>query len=204
MPSRRPFFVFVGIALVCEEQPACTIGVLTVEQPSSSVRVRFAPSPTGQVHIGNIRTAIFNWLFARRHGGKFLVRVEDTDRERSTEDAVAAIFDGLAWLELFSDEEPVFQFSLAERHREVVDQLLETGRAYRDFLTAEETGALRDQARAENRPFESPWRDREPGVDDLAKPHTVRFRRPADAAVIVDDAVQGRVRWEASALDDLV
>lgn len=171
---------------------------------SSPVVTRFAPSPTGYLHIGGARTALFNWLFARRHGGRFLVRVEDTDRERSTEAAVKAIFDGLAWLELFSDEEPVFQFSRAERHREVVDQLLETGRAYRDFLTAEETGALRDQARAEGRPFESPWRDRQPSVDDLARPHTVRFRRPADAAVVVDDAVQGRVRWEASALDDLV
>ena len=132
------------------------------------------------------------------------MRVEDTDRERSTEPAVKAIFDGLAWLELFSDDPPVFQHARADRHREVVDQLLETGHAYRDFLSAEETGALRDQARAEGRPFESPWRDREPSVDDLARPHTVRFRRPADAAVIVDDAVQGQVRWDASALDDLV
>ncbi len=171
---------------------------------SSPVVTRFAPSPTGYLHIGGARTALFNWLFARRHAGRFLVRVEDTDRERSTEPAVKAIFDGLAWLELFSDEPPVFQHARADRHREVVDQLLETGHAYRDFLSAEETGALRDQARAEGRPFESPWRDREPSVDDLARPHTVRFRRPADAAVIVDDAVQGQVRWDASALDDLV
>ena len=171
---------------------------------SSPVVTRFAPSPTGYLHIGGARTALFNWLFARRHGGKFLVRVEDTDRERSTDDAVKAIFDGMAWLELFADEEPVFQHSRADRHREVVDQLLESGHAYRDFLTAEETGALRDQAKAEGRTFESPWRDREPTVDDLAKPHTVRFRRPADTAVFVDDAVQGRVRWESSALDDLV
>ena len=132
------------------------------------------------------------------------MRVEDTDRERSTDDAVKAIFDGMAWLELFADEEPVFQHSRADRHREVVDQLLESGHAYRDFLTAEETGALRDQAKAEGRTFESPWRDREPSVDDLSKPHTVRFRRPADTAVFVDDAVQGRVRWESSSLDDLV
>ncbi|MFT4956404.1 MAG: glutamyl-tRNA synthetase [Brevundimonas sp.] len=170
----------------------------------SPVVTRFAPSPTGYLHIGGARTALFNWLFARRHGGKFLVRVEDTDRERSTDDAVKAIFDGMAWLELFADEEPVFQHSRADRHREVVDQLLESGHAYRDFLTAEETGALRDQAKAEGRTFESPWRDREPSVDDLSKPHTVRFRRPADTAVFVDDAVQGRVRWESSSLDDLV
>ncbi len=126
------------------------------------------------------------------------MRVEDTDRERSTDDAVKAIFDGMAWLELFADEEPVFQHARADRHREVVDLLLESGHAYRDYLTAEETGALRDQAKAEGRAFESPWRDREPTVDDLSKPHTVRFRRPADTAVFVDDAVQGRVRWESS------
>jgi len=170
----------------------------------SPVVTRFAPSPTGYLHIGGARTALFNYLYARRHGGKFLVRVEDTDRERSTDEAVKAIFDGLAWLELFADEEPIFQFSRAERHREVVNQLLETGHAYRDFLSAEETAALRDAAKAEGRPFESPWRDRNPSVDDLAQPHTVRFRRPHPITVTVDDAVQGRVQWESSALDDLV
>ncbi|HRO33191.1 MAG TPA: glutamate--tRNA ligase [Brevundimonas sp.] len=168
------------------------------------VVTRFAPSPTGYLHIGGARTALFNHLFARRHGGKFLIRVEDTDRERSTDAAVKAIFDGLAWLELFADEEPVFQFSRADRHRQVVDQLLETGHAYRDFLTAEETGALRDAAKAEGRSFESPWRDRTPTVDDLALPHTVRFRRPHPITVTVDDAVQGSVSWDSAALDDLV
>lgn len=171
---------------------------------SSTVVTRFAPSPTGYLHIGGARTALFNYLYAKARGGKFLVRVEDTDRERSTDDAVKAIFDGLSWLELFADEEPVFQFSRADRHREVADQLLENGHAYRDFLTAEETGALRDAAKAEGRSFESPWRDRAPTVDDLARPHTIRFRRPTDTAVVVDDAVQGSVRWESSALDDLV
>ena len=171
---------------------------------ASPVVTRFAPSPTGYLHIGGARTALFNYLYARRHGGKFLVRVEDTDRERSTDAAVKAIFDGLAWLGLFADEEPIFQFSRADRHRQVVDQLLETGHAYRDFLTAEETGALRDAAKAEGRTFESPWRDREPSVDDLARPHTVRFRRPHPITVSVDDAVQGRVQWDSSALDDLV
>ncbi|RZJ18726.1 MAG: glutamate--tRNA ligase [Brevundimonas sp.] len=171
---------------------------------SSTVVTRFAPSPTGYLHIGGARTALFNYLYAKARGGKFLIRVEDTDRERSTDDAVKAIFDGLSWLELFADEEPVFQFSRADRHREVADQLLENGHAYRDFLTAEETGALRDAAKAEGRSFESPWRDRAPTVDDLARPHTIRFRRPTDTAVVVDDAVQGSVRWESSALDDLV
>ena len=171
---------------------------------TSEVVTRFAPSPTGYLHIGGARTALFNYLFARGRNGKFLIRVEDTDRERSTEAAVKAIFDGLNWLGLFPDEEPVFQFARAERHREVVNVLLETGHAYRDFLTAEETAALRDAAKAEGRSFESPWRDRTPTVDDLARPHTVRFRRPVDAPVVVEDAVQGQVRWESSALDDLV
>ena len=172
--------------------------------PSSTVVTRFAPSPTGYLHIGGARTALFNWLYARSRGGKFLIRVEDTDRERSTDEAVKAIFDGLSWLELFGDEEPVFQFSRADRHREVAEQLLASGHAYRDYLTAEETGVLRDQAKAESRDFVSPWRDREPSVDDLAKAYTIRFRRPLDQAVVVDDAVQGKVRWESSSLDDLV
>ncbi|MFC0632846.1 glutamate--tRNA ligase [Brevundimonas balnearis] len=168
------------------------------------VVTRFAPSPTGYLHIGGARTALFNWLYARRRNGRFLIRVEDTDRERSTEAAVKAIFDGLDWLGLTADEPPVFQFSRADRHREVVDELLARGAAYRDFLTAEETGALRDAAKAEGRSFESPWRDREPTPEDLSKPFTVRFRRPMDAPVVVEDAVQGQVRWDSSALDDLV
>ncbi|MDQ1153339.1 glutamate--tRNA ligase [Brevundimonas sp. SORGH_AS_0993] len=172
--------------------------------PSSTVVTRFAPSPTGYLHIGGARTALFNWLYARRHAGRFLIRVEDTDRERSTDEAVKAIFDGLSWLELFADEEPIFQFSRADRHREVVDQLLESGHAYRDFATAEETGRLRDQAKAERRPFESPWRDRKPTVDDLALPHVVRFRRPRGMTITVPDAVQGAVNWSSDDLDDLV
>ncbi|MCA0369278.1 MAG: glutamate--tRNA ligase [Proteobacteria bacterium] len=172
--------------------------------PSSTVVTRFAPSPTGYLHIGGARTALFNWLYARRHAGRFLIRIEDTDRERSTDEAVKAIFDGLSWLELFADEEPIFQFSRADRHREVVDQLLESGHAYRDFTTAEETGRLRDAAKAERRPFESPWRDREPTVDDLALPHVVRFRRPQGTTVTVPDEVQGAVSWSTDDLDDLV
>ena len=132
------------------------------------------------------------------------MRVEDTDRERSTDAAVKAIFDGLSWLELFADEEPVFQYSRADRHREVVNELLERGGAYRDFTSAEETGRLRDLAKAERRTFESPWRDREPTVDDLTQPHVVRFRRPLPGAVVVDDEVQGAVTWANEDLDDLV
>ena len=147
---------------------------------------------------------MFNYLYAKGRGGKFLVRIEDTDRERSTDDAVKAIFDGLSWLELFADEEPIFQFSRADRHREVVDQLLELGAAYRDFTSAEETGRLRDEAKAERRTFESPWRDRTPTVDDLGQPHVVRFRRPLPGRVVVPDAVQGEVSWGNEDLDDLV
>jgi len=171
---------------------------------SPQVVTRFAPSPTGSLHIGGARTALFNWLYAKGRGGRFLVRIEDTDRERSTDDAVKAIFDGLSWLELFADEEPVFQHARADRHREVVDQLLERGAAYRDFTSAEETGRLRDEAKAARRPFESPWRDREPTVDDLSRPHVVRFRRPLPGRVVVTDAVQGAVSWGNEDLDDLV
>jgi glutamyl-tRNA synthetase len=171
---------------------------------SPQVVTRFAPSPTGYLHIGGARTALFNYLYAKGRGGRFLIRIEDTDRERSTDDAVKAIFDGLSWLELFADEEPVFQHARADRHREVVDLLLERGAAYRDFTSAEETGRLRDEAKAERRTFESPWRDRQPGVDDLSRPHVVRFRRPLPGRVVVSDAVQGDVSWDNADLDDLV
>jgi len=171
---------------------------------ASRVVTRFAPSPTGYLHIGGARTALFNYLYAKGRGGKFLVRIEDTDRERSTDDAVKAIFDGLSWLELFADEEPVFQHARGDRHREVVDALLEIGAAYRDFTSAEETGRLRDEAKAARRGFESPWRDREPSVDDLSHPHVVRFRRPLPGRVVVEDAVQGEVSWGNEDLDDLV
>ena len=176
----------------------------TPSSPAPQVVTRFAPSPTGSLHIGGARTALFNSLYAKGRGGKFLIRVEDTDRERSTEAAVQAIFDGLAWLELFADEEPVFQHTRADRHREVVDLLLERGAAYRDFTSAEETGTLRDAAKAERRAFESPWRDREPTVDDLLLPHVVRFRRPLPGRVVIADEVQGEVSWDHADLDDLV
>jgi glutamyl-tRNA synthetase len=177
---------------------------MTTPDPKTEVVTRFAPSPTGYLHIGGARTALFNYLFARGRGGKFLIRIEDTDRERSTEAAVKAIFDGLTWLGLAADEEPVFQASRADRHREVVNQLLDSGHAYRDFLSVEQTAELRERAKAEGRTFESPWRDRAPDPDSLARPHTVRFRRPLETEVVVDDAVQGSVRWASSALDDLV
>ena len=169
-----------------------------------TVVTRFAPSPTGYLHIGGARTALFNWLFARHHGGRFLLRIEDTDRERSTEAAVQAIFDGLTWLGLGPDEDPVFQHARADRHRAVVDELLAKGAAYRDYLTPEELTALRDAARDEGRPFVSPWRDRDPAEAPAGAPFAVRFRRPMEGEVLVDDLVQGPVRFADKDLDDLV
>ena len=177
---------------------------MTSLDPQPPVVTRFAPSPTGSLHIGGARTALFNYLYAKGRGGKFLIRVEDTDRERSTDAAVKAIFDGLSWLELPADEEPVFQHARADRHREVVRTLLETGHAYRDYTSADETGRLRDEAKAARTAFESPWRDRDPAEGDAAEPHVVRFRRPLPATVVVEDQVQGSVTWSASDLDDLV
>ncbi len=177
---------------------------MTSPASSTPVVTRFAPSPTGYLHIGGARTALFNYLYAKGRGGKFLVRVEDTDRERSTDEAVKAIFDGLSWLELFADEEPVFQYARADRHREVVQTLLETGHAYRDYTSAEETGRLRDEAKAARTTFESPWRDRDASEGDPALPHVVRFRRPLPGTVAVTDEVQGEVSWSNADLDDLV
>jgi len=168
----------------------------------SQVVTRIAPSPTGYMHIGTARAALFNWLYARGRGGKFLIRVEDTDRERSTAEAVDALFQGFAWLELFSDEEPVFQYARIDRHKDVVDELLKRGAAYRCWMTPDETAAEREAAKAENRRFASPWRDRDDG--DPALPHVVRFRGPLEGEVVVRDLVQGEVRWKAEHLDDLV
>src|SRR5690606_10684981 len=176
----------------------------SMTSPSSTVVTRFAPSPTGYLHIGGARTPLFNCLYAQGRGGKFLIRIDATDPERSPGDPAEPIFGRLALPQPGGAEEPLSQSPPADRHREVINELLATGHAYRDFLTADETTALRDQAKAEGRDFVSPWRDREPSVDDPAKPHTVRFRRPLDQAVVVEDAVQGTVRWESASLDDLV
>ncbi len=169
-----------------------------------AVVTRFAPSPTGYLHIGGARTALFNWLFARHCGGKFLLRVEDTDRERSTEAAVAAIFEGLDWLGLKADAEPVFQFARAERHREAVMDLVARGRAYRCYMTPEEADAQREQARAEGRALRSPWRDQVAGPDKDNQPFVIRFKGPVDGDTVVEDLVQGRVTFHNRDLDDLV
>jgi glutamyl-tRNA synthetase len=155
------------------------------------------------MHIGTARTALFNWLYARHFGGSFLLRIEDTDRERSTEAAVRIILDGLAWLGLDPDAPPVFQFARAERHREAVRELMEKGRAYRCYMTVEETAAERERARAEGRAIRSPWRDREaPTGSNL--PFTVRFRAPVEGETVVDDLIKGPVVFRNRELDDLV
>jgi len=167
------------------------------------VVTRFAPSPTGFLHIGGARTALFNWLYARHTGGKFLVRVEDTDRERSTEAAVAAIFEGLDWLGLKSDEEVVFQHRQADRHREAVQQLLDAGHAYRCWMSVEDLALAREAARAGGPALRSPWRDGTVPNDPTA-PHVIRFKGPLDGTTVVDDLVKGPVNFNNTDLDDLV
>ena len=168
-----------------------------------SVVTRIAPSPTGDMHIGTARTALFNWLYAKRTGGKFLLRIEDTDRERSTPSAVQVIFDGLAWLGLTPDAEPVFQASRAERHQEAAYQLLAQGSAYRCYMTVEELAAEREKARAEGRAIRSPWRDHDgPPAND--RPFVVRFKGPIEGATVIDDQVKGEVTFRNKELDDLI
>jgi glutamyl-tRNA synthetase len=160
-----------------------------------SVVTRFAPSPTGFLHIGGARTALFNWLYARRMGGKFLLRVEDTDKARCTQGAIDAILDGLAWLGLEADEPPVFQSERAGRHGEVVAEMIARGAAFRCYCTPEEVEALRAEAHAEGRALRSPYRDGAalPAAD---APFVVRLRAP-DADVVNRDLVQGEVRVAA-------
>jgi glutamyl-tRNA synthetase len=166
--------------------------------------VRFAPSPTGFLHIGGARTALFNLLFARHTGGTYLLRVEDTDRARSTQEAVDAILDGLAWLDLMPDAPPVFQSTRAGRHLEVVHDLLEGDRAYRCWMTVEDIEAQRASQRAEGAPLRlrSPWRDRQDGP--TGTPFVVRLKAPETGHTIVPDRVQGQIRFPNADLDDFV
>jgi glutamyl-tRNA synthetase len=173
---------------------------------SGKVVTRFAPSPTGFLHIGSARTALFNWLYSRGRGGVFLLRIEDTDRARSTEGAVQAIFNGLKWLGLDWDGEPLFQFARAERHAEVARELLAEGKAYRCYSTPEDLEAMREKARAEGRPpvYDGTWRDRDPADAPEGKPFAVRFKSPMEGETVVDDLVQGRVVFQNKVLDDLI
>lgn len=172
---------------------------------STPLVTRFAPSPTGFLHIGGARTALFNWLFARGHGGKFLLRIEDTDRARSTPEATQAILDGLAWLGLDHDGDVISQFDRADRHAEVAHTLLAEGKAYKCFSTQDEIAAFRDAARAEGRStlFHSPWRDADPATfPDM--PFVVRIKAPKDGTTIIRDQVQGDVTIRNDQLDDMV
>ena len=170
------------------------------------VVTRFAPSPTGFLHIGGGRTALFNWLYARRFGGKMLLRIEDTDRERSTAAAIAAIIDGLTWLGLTWDGEIVFQFSRAARHRQIAEQLLAAGKAYRCYASPEELTAMREAARREGRAklYDGRWRDRDPSEAPPGVKPVIRLRAPLTGETVIEDQVQGRVVWQNSDLDDLV
>jgi glutamyl-tRNA synthetase len=168
--------------------------------------LRFAPSPTGMLHIGGARTALFNWLYARHTGGTFLLRIEDTDRERSTPEAVAAILNGLEWLGLNWDGQTTYQFTRAGRHREVAEQLLAQGNAYRCFATAEELEEMRAKQRAEGKPprYDGRWRDRDPSEAPVGAPFVIRLKAEQTGETIVHDVVQGDVRFGNEQLDDMV
>lgn len=173
---------------------------------SNAVVTRFAPSPTGFLHIGGARTALFNWLYARRQGGKMLLRIEDTDRERSTDAAIAAILDGLEWLGLDWDGQTVYQFQRVARHREVAEQMLAAGKAYHCYATQAELEEMREKARAEGKPlrYDGRWRDRDPATAPEGAKPVIRLKAPQTGETVVNDEVQGRVVWQNENLDDLV
>jgi glutamyl-tRNA synthetase len=171
-----------------------------------TVITRFAPSPTGYLHIGSARTALFNWLYARHTGGKFLLRIEDTDRARSTNEAIDAIFDSMNWLGLNWDEDPVFQFTRADRHAEVARQLLAEGKAYHCYCSPEELEKMREEARSKNLSprYDGRWRDRDSSEAPAGVLPVIRFKAPQDGETVIEDKVQGTVRLQNNQLDDMV
>ena len=171
-----------------------------------TIRARFAPSPTGLLHIGSARTALFNYLFARHHGGEFLLRIEDTDRERSTDAATKVILEGLAWLGITPDQQPVFQSTRSGRHAEVARQMLASGHAYNCYCTAEELRQMREQAVAEGRSprYDGRWRDREPADAPPGIAPAIRLKAPREGETVVEDLVQGTVRVGNTELDDMI
>ena len=173
---------------------------------SETVVTRFAPSPTGFLHIGGARTALFNWLYARGRGGRMLLRIEDTDRERSTQAAIDAIIDGLSWLGIDWDGDVIYQFPRAARHREVAEQLLAAGRAYRCYASQQELDEMREKARAEGRSklYDGRWRDRAPSEAPPGVKPVIRLKAPTEGETVIEDQVQGRVVWQNADLDDLV
>ncbi|HUD51016.1 glutamate--tRNA ligase [Parvibaculum sp.] len=170
------------------------------------VVTRFAPSPTGYLHIGGGRTALFSWLYARRHNGRFLLRIEDTDRERSTEPAIEAIFEGLRWLGLDWDGEVTYQFARQARHREVAEDLLRQGKAYHCYASQQELEEMREKAKAEGKPirYDGRWRDRDPSEAPAGVKPVIRFKSPNEGETIVRDHVMGDVRFANEQLDDLI
>lgn len=173
---------------------------------SKPVVTRFAPSPTGFLHIGGARTALFNWLYARHTGGKMLLRIEDTDRKRSTDEATRAIIEGMSWLGLDWDGEPVSQHSRADRHREVALEMVERGEAYYCYASQEELEAMREKARAEGRPprYDGTWRDRDPSEAPEGVKPVIRIKAPKDGETVIHDKVQGEVRFPNKDLDDFI
>ncbi|CAF26173.1 glutamate--tRNA ligase [Bartonella quintana] len=171
-----------------------------------SVITRFAPSPTGFLHIGSARTALFNWLYAKHTGGKMLLRIEDTDRERSTETALKAIIDGLHWMGLSYDGDPISQFERAERHRQVAKQLVKDGKAYYCYASPEELAEMRENARAEGRPprYDGRWRDRDISEAPKGVKPVIRIKAPQDGETVLHDRVQGDVRFPNKDLDDFI
>ncbi|HEY1735816.1 MAG TPA: glutamate--tRNA ligase [Methylovirgula sp.] len=173
---------------------------------ADQVITRFAPSPTGFLHVGGARTALFNWLYARHTGGKMLLRIEDTDRERSTDAAIAAILDGLSWLGLEWDGDTVYQFQRTARHREVAEQLLASGKAYRCYASQQDLDEMREKARAESRPprYDGRWRDRPASDAPEGINPVIRLKGPTTGETVLVDKVQGRVVWQNENLDDFV
>jgi glutamyl-tRNA synthetase len=173
---------------------------------TETVVTRFAPSPTGFLHIGGARTALFNWLYARGRGGKMLLRIEDTDRERSTQAAIDAILDGLSWLGLEWDGATIYQFTRAARHRQVAEELLASGRAYRCYASPEELAEMRDKARAQGRAklYDGRWRERDPSEAPPGLKPVIRLKAPLSGETVIDDQVQGRITWQNENLDDIV
>ncbi len=171
-----------------------------------NVVTRFAPSPTGYLHIGSARTALFSWAYARKTGGEFLLRIEDTDRERSTEDAVRAIYDGLSWLGLQWDGEPTLQFGRAARHAEIAQELLARGQAYYCYCSPEELATMREEARAAGKPprYNGMWRDRDPSEAPAGVAPVIRIKAPLSGEIVVDDHVQGKVVFKTENLDDFI
>ena len=171
-----------------------------------TVVTRFAPSPTGFLHIGGARTALFNWLYARGRGGRMLLRIEDTDRERSTQAAIDAILDGLAWLGITWDGDTVYQFTRAARHREIAEELLAKGLAYRCYASPEELAQMREEARRKgsSKLYDGRWRDRDPSEAPPGVKPVIRLKAPPSGETVVEDQVQGRVVWQNDNLDDFV